>query len=109
MTGSFARSCYFGHAEEPLDVLLVFDTSASMLPAIARVADVSRAALGELRPGDHVAVMAFDEDTDLIADGRRAQRVGRAGNGDARPAIVFRPPRYPGARIRARSGYTVPE
>jgi Mg-chelatase subunit ChlD len=68
MTGSFARSCYFGHADEPLDVLLVFDTSASMLPAIARVADVSRAALGELRPGDHVAVMAFDEDTDLIAD-----------------------------------------
>ena len=68
MAGSFARFVYFGHAEEPLDVILVFDTSASMLPAIERVAEVSRAALGELRAGDHVAVMAFDEDTDLIAD-----------------------------------------
>jgi VWFA-related protein len=59
---------YFGHAEEPLDVILVFDTSASMLPAVERVAEVSRAALGELRPGDRVAVMAFDADTDLVAD-----------------------------------------
>jgi VWFA-related protein len=59
---------YFGHTEEPLDVALVFDTSASMLPAVQEVADVSRAALGELRPGDRVAVMAFDADTDLIAD-----------------------------------------
>jgi VWFA-related protein len=59
---------YFGHAEEPLDVILVFDTSASMLPAVQKVADVSRAALGELRRGDRVAVMAFDADTDLIGD-----------------------------------------
>ena len=67
--GGKARAIvYFGHAEEPLDVILVFDTSASMLPAIERVADVSRAALGQLRPGDRVAVMAFDADTDLITD-----------------------------------------
>jgi VWFA-related protein len=59
---------YFGHTEEPLDVVLVFDTSASMLPAVERIAGVSRAALGELRPADRVAVMAFDADTDLIAD-----------------------------------------
>jgi hypothetical protein len=37
---------YFGHTEEPLDIILVFDTSASMLPAVERVAEVSRAALG---------------------------------------------------------------
>jgi VWFA-related protein len=59
---------YFGRAEEPLDLILVFDTSASMLPAVERIAEVSRAALGELRPADRVAVMAFDADTDLIAD-----------------------------------------
>jgi VWFA-related protein len=59
---------HFGHVEEPLDVILVFDTSASMLPAVERIAEVSRAALGELRPVDRVAVMAFDADTDLIGD-----------------------------------------
>jgi len=39
-----------------------------MLPAIERVAEVSRAALGALRAGDRVAVMAFDANTALIAD-----------------------------------------
>lgn len=66
--GKLVEIVYFGHAEEPLDIMLVFDTSASMLPAIERVAEVSRAALGELRSDDRVAVMAFDKDTDLIAD-----------------------------------------
>ena len=67
--GGKARAIvYLGHAEEALDVILVFDTSSSMLPALERVADVSRAALGQLRPGDRVAVMAFDADTDLVTD-----------------------------------------
>jgi Ca-activated chloride channel homolog len=59
---------YFGHTEEPLDLILLFDTSGSMLPAIEQVATVSRLALGALRSDDRVAVMAFDADTDLIAD-----------------------------------------
>ena len=59
---------YFGHTEEPLDVILLFDTSASMYPVVARVAETARAALDELRQGDRVAVMAFDADTDLILD-----------------------------------------
>jgi VWFA-related protein len=59
---------HFGYTEEPLDVILLFDTSGSMLPALERVASIARIALGELRPDDRVAVMAFDADTDLIAD-----------------------------------------
>ena len=59
---------YFGHAEEPLDVILLFDTSSSMYPVVSRVAETALAALGELRQGDRVAVMAFDKDTDLIVD-----------------------------------------
>jgi VWFA-related protein len=59
---------YFGHVEEPLDLILLFDTSASMLPAIEQVSTVSRTALGAMRPNDRVAVMAFDADTDLVAD-----------------------------------------
>jgi VWFA-related protein len=59
---------YFGRTEEPLDLILLFDTSGSMAPAIERVSTVTRIALGELRRDDRVAVMAFDRDTDLIAD-----------------------------------------
>lgn len=59
---------HFGRTEEPLDLILLFDTSGSMMPAIQQVSDVTRIALGELRPEDRVAVMAFDRDTDLIAE-----------------------------------------
>lgn len=59
---------YFGHQEEALDVILLFDTSSSMYPVVASVAAAARAALGELRQGDRAAVMAFDKDTDLILD-----------------------------------------
>jgi Mg-chelatase subunit ChlD len=57
---------YFGHTEKPLDVILVFDASGSMRPSVEAVASVAKVALGELRPGDRVAVMAFDADTDLV-------------------------------------------
>ena len=59
---------YFGHHEAPLDVILLFDTSASMRPVVARVAEAAHSVLGELSEGDRVAVMAFDSTTDLVAD-----------------------------------------
>jgi VWFA-related protein len=59
---------HFGHEEAPLDVILLFDTSASMRPAVARIAEAAHTALSELHEGDRVAVMAFDASTDLIAD-----------------------------------------
>jgi Ca-activated chloride channel family protein len=59
---------YFAQTEEPLDLILLFDTSGSMAPAIERVSTVTHIALGELRGDDRVAVMAFDRDTDLVAD-----------------------------------------
>src|SRR5262245_2232364 len=58
----------FGYREEPLDLVLLFDTSLSMRPVVERVAQTGRAALGELRSGDRVAVMAFSNGTDLILD-----------------------------------------
>lgn len=66
--GTPQKILYFGHTEEALDLILLFDTSGSMAPAIERVSTVTRIALGELRRDDRVAVMAFDRDTDLIAD-----------------------------------------
>ena len=50
---------YVGEQDEPLDVILLFDTSLSMRPVVERVARTSRAALAELRAGDRAAVMAF--------------------------------------------------
>ncbi|HEY4360612.1 MAG TPA: VWA domain-containing protein [Bryobacteraceae bacterium] len=59
---------FFGHQETPLDVILLFDTSASMRSVVARVAEAAHTALSELHEGDRVAVMAFDSTTDLITD-----------------------------------------
>ena len=59
---------YLGEQEEPLDIVLLFDTSLSMRPVVERVARTSRAALAELRTSDRVAVMAFSTHIDLIAD-----------------------------------------
>src|ERR1700679_2400985 len=42
---------YFAHDEQPLDVILLFDTSLSMRPVVERVAKAAHMALGELRPG----------------------------------------------------------
>jgi VWFA-related protein len=57
-----------GEQENPLDIILLFDTSLSMRPVVERVARTSHAALAELRSGDRVAVMAFATRIDLIAD-----------------------------------------
>lgn len=57
---------HFGYTEEPLDLVLVFDTSGSMAPAVRQVAGVARIALRALRPDDRVAVLAFAAETELI-------------------------------------------
>jgi VWFA-related protein len=62
---------YFGHEEEPLDVVLLFD--ARMRPDVKRVAEAAHTALSDLRKGDRIAEMAFggtpgDCKTDLILD-----------------------------------------
>lgn len=66
--GKEAPIVNFGHGEESLDVILLFDTRENMRPAVKRAADATNTAFRELRRGDRVAVMAFDCQTDLIAD-----------------------------------------
>jgi hypothetical protein len=39
-----------------------------MRRVVARVAEAAHTAMGELRPGDRVAIMAFDRTTDLVED-----------------------------------------
>ena len=59
---------YFAHDEQPLEVILLFDTSNSMRRVVAPVAEAAHMTMGELRSGDRVAIMAFDRTTDLIQD-----------------------------------------
>ena len=50
----------FGSEEMPVDVLLLFDVSASMRPHVQRIASAAHDAMRVLAPGDRVAIMVFD-------------------------------------------------
>ncbi|MCU1326798.1 MAG: von Willebrand factor, type [Bryobacterales bacterium] len=52
----------FSAEEQPLDLILLFDISASMRPNIAKVAAAARQAAAQLRRGDRVAIMCFNFD-----------------------------------------------
>ena len=52
---------YFSQEEEQLDIVLLFDISESMGPSMQKVASSARLALSELRKGDRVAVMSFND------------------------------------------------
>jgi|SRR5579872_2297352 len=56
--GKPQRILYFGHQDEPLDVVLLFDVSAETRLAIQRVAEAAHVVLRGLREGDRLAVMA---------------------------------------------------
>jgi VWFA-related protein len=51
---------------ESLDLLLVFDVSGSMKPAVEKVAAAARTAFSALRPGDRVGVAVFGSRTSLL-------------------------------------------
>ncbi len=64
---------YFGHDEEGLDLVLVFDCRRQVRPDLKRIREAAQTALSELREGDRVAVMAFgmsagDCRNELISD-----------------------------------------
>jgi len=64
---------YFGHEEQPLDVVWLFDGRGEMRPDLKRVAEAAHTALSDLRAGDRIAVMAFHLTgvgckTEVIAD-----------------------------------------
>lgn len=53
--------------EEPLDVILLFDVSGSMKPALERISASTAAAFEHLREGDRVAIMTFASQPRLLA------------------------------------------
>jgi VWFA-related protein len=55
----------FQHGDEPVNLLLLLDISASMQPVIEQIAQTARDAMDHLRPGDRVAIMVFAKKTAL--------------------------------------------
>ena len=53
-------------AEEPLDLVLLIDTTGSMRLAPQKLRTASHRAFAELKPGDRVALMTFDTAAKLV-------------------------------------------
>jgi VWFA-related protein len=66
--GRLQHILYCSQDEQPLDILLLFDSSGSMRPAMRRLAVSAHTALSEMRKGDRVAVANFDADARIIGD-----------------------------------------
>jgi len=62
------KPLYCSQEDQALDLLLLFDNSGSMLPAMRRLAASAHTALSELRQGDRVAVANFNADAWLIGE-----------------------------------------
>jgi len=67
-SGDRQEIIYFSEAEEPLDLILLFDVSSSMNPLLRKIAATARQSLTAFRPGDRVAVMAFATKSRYIID-----------------------------------------
>jgi VWFA-related protein len=82
------RLAYFGSVEQPFTVALVIDTSASTRYRIEEIQDAAISFVDQLRPGDRVMVVSFDdkirvlsEPTDDRSQLRFAIRQTRTGGG----------------------------
>jgi Ca-activated chloride channel family protein len=58
----------FGHADVPLDLLLLIDTSGSVGPHLDLLRIAARTLFQTLRPNDRAAVMGFDKRVNVLAD-----------------------------------------
>jgi VWFA-related protein len=57
---------YFSQSEEPLDLILLFDLSGSMIPKLKKLSESAHAALAELRNGDRVSVMVLGSKSRVV-------------------------------------------
>ena len=64
--GREAPILQFSAGDEALDLILLFDVSGSMRPKVQEVAAAAREGVQELRPGDRVAVMVFNNQSRVL-------------------------------------------
>ena len=57
---------YFSQGEEPLDLILLFDLSGSMIPRLKKLSESAHMALAELHNGDRVSVMVFGSTSRVV-------------------------------------------
>ena len=57
---------HFAAAEEPLDLILLFDISGSMKAVLEKVAGAAHEGLQALQPGDRVSVMVFNSHSRVV-------------------------------------------
>jgi VWFA-related protein len=65
--GAPQQILYFSQEETPLDLILLFDISGSMMPKLKKLAASAHASLAQLRHGDRVAVMVFNRKSTIVA------------------------------------------
>jgi VWFA-related protein len=65
--GQEQRLVGFATEEQPLDIILLFDTSGSMRSKVEKATAASAQALHQLRDGDRVAIMTFSDRSALVA------------------------------------------
>lgn len=63
--GEHQKIVHFGRESEPLDLLLLLDTSGSMSRFLEQMAGAARTALQQLHTGDRVGVMLFARNAEL--------------------------------------------
>ena len=66
MKARSSRSCTSPPGKKPLDLILLFDVSGSMRPKVQEVAAAAREGVQELRRGDRVAIMVFNNRARLV-------------------------------------------
>jgi len=88
--GKEQEIAYFGTVEQPFSVILLIDVSGSTDNKIAAIQGAAMSFVDQLRPGDKVMVMEFDESVTTLCDftndravlGKAIHKVG-AGGGTA--------------------------
>jgi VWFA-related protein len=96
---------YFGHENEPLDLVLLLDVSGSMHRHLQQLGETARLALKQLYPSDRVAVMFFARRTQIRepltkdlaaveAELREVKHVESLGSGTAINASLVQAAQY---------------
>jgi VWFA-related protein len=57
---------HFSQGEEPLDIILLFDLSGSMIPRLKKLSQSAHTALAELHNGDRISVMVFGSKSRVV-------------------------------------------
>lgn len=90
---------YFSHDQLPLSIILLFDLTDTVRPALKPLAEGAREVLGHLKPQDEVAIMVFSSHTELLQSfttdrSLAADAIAKASNMKSRDATFLHESMY---------------